>query len=697
MSQAGRRSAILIGSSQFDREPLKAKPLQCPERDVDGMHTLLSAEEFGAFDETFVFKNVHHQVALDQIDEVLSTAARDDQVLIYFSGHGKTDLPGRLYLTTANTDTRRLVTTSIPIETLRTMIELSACKKIILILDCCFGGAAGKSFVKGSVDEKLKELARGYGVYILTASTAAQTAQDGEGDGYSLLTKHIITGIKDGAAASDDGLISMDGLYRYVYAQVTGEGYQEPMRWALNVKGEDLIIARSGKKPARERQRLLTEVFIEIRNHLPPSLFAKVIQVIQERRAPFYELVEEFGRSRLTVGEFIEEWYRLESVELQPQPLPQRTEIKPISSERAKPPVATEPLASPPPSKPSSDGVQSPGGFSRKRPATTQSADADAPSTVTPKLQPALVRPRMLSRRAWLTGSVIGMPIIAFLIYLGGHKSPPTALTDPSPTPASSPNNDPSPTPASSPNNATNPSGDFSENLNGIKLEMVRVPRGTYKMGSPEGSGSNEEHPQHDVTVPGFQIGKFEVTQAQWKAVMGDSNNPSSYKGDKLPVENVSWNEAKVFCETLSGMTGKNYRLPSEAEWEYACRAGNTGDYAGELQEMAWYSLNSGNITHAVGRKMKNVFGLFDMHGNVWEWCEDVWHADYNGAPVNGSAWINGGDQRLRVIRGGEQGSDADNCRSAKRNYGTPDTRQKGIGFRVVVSASPLQINSRQK
>lgn len=317
MSQTGRRSAILIGSSQFDKEPLKAKPLKCPERDVDGMHELLAAAELGAFGEVFVFKNSHHQAALDQIEEVLTSAARDDQVLIYYSGHGETDLPGRLYLTATNTDTKKLVSTSIPIDTLRTMIENSLCRKIILILDCCFGGAAGKSFVKGSVDEKLKELARGYGIYILTASTAAQTAQEREGDDYGLLTKHIIAGIKEGVAANDDGLISMDSLYRYVYVQVTAEGYQEPMRWALNVKGEDLIIACSSAIYSEERLQDFIKLIgdLESKRELDENLCDEVRFYIrqnqQKRDKKFFGLINQLYKQELTPGKFTSQWYKI--------------------------------------------------------------------------------------------------------------------------------------------------------------------------------------------------------------------------------------------------------------------------------------------------------------------------------------------------------------------------------------------------
>ncbi|MDQ3010070.1 MAG: SUMF1/EgtB/PvdO family nonheme iron enzyme [Acidobacteriota bacterium] len=597
MSQAGRRSAILIGSSQFDREPLKAKPLQCPERDVDGMHTLLSAEEFGAFGEVFVFKNVHHQAALDQIDEVLSTAARDDQVLIYFSGHGETDLPGRLYLTTANTDTRRLVTTSIPIETLRTMIELSACKRIILILDCCFGGAAGKSFVKGSVDEKLKELARGYGVYILTASTAAQTAQDGEGDGYSLLTKHIITGIKEGAAANDDGLISMDGLYRYVYAQVTGEGYQEPMRWALNVKGEDLIIARAAALYSAERLQAFKKLInrLEEEQELEDEICDQVRLAIRQnqpkRDKRLFELLNRL-HSGLKPGVFATLWSKETRIAGQSTPA---TFVVPPSGGR------------PAEAKPATHQAQPPEGGTTNKPSKSETTKVAA--------------------------------------------------------------------------------NGFTDDLNGVPLEMLYVPGGKFKMGTPKGSGHDDERPQHDVTVPAFYMGKFQITQAQWKAVMED--NPSHFKGDDLPVETVSWEEAEEFCQKLQQMSQKHYsyRLPSEAEWEYACRAGTTGDYAGKLDEMAWYDKNSGSKTHPVGQKKPNAYGLYDMHGNVWEWCEDVWHDDYKGSPTDGSAWTEGGNQDRRVVRGGSWDSNDNYCRSAVRFNYAPANLNYNIGFRVVVSA----------
>lgn len=255
----------------------------------------------------------------------------------------------------------------------------------------------------------------------------------------------------------------------------------------------------------------------------------------------------------------------------------------------------------------------------------------------------------------------------------------------------------------------------FVENLNGVKLEMTRVPSDNFLMGSTENDKVKRyktEEPQHPVNVPAFYMGRYEITQAQWKAVMG--NNPSSFKGDDLPVEMVSWNDAKAFCEKLGQMTGKPYRLPSEAEWEYACRAGTTGDYAGnlatkskygnddfgirdflagleDLNAMTWYGDNSSSKTHPVGKKEPNAFWFYDMHGNVWEWCEDIWHDSYGGAhgnpPIDGSAWLTGGEQNLRVLRGGSWNSDFQSVRSAYRDRGAPNDRGSNIGFRVAVSA----------
>ncbi len=204
------------------------------------------------------------------------------------------------------------------------------------------------------------------------------------------------------------------------------------------------------------------------------------------------------------------------------------------------------------------------------------------------------------------------------------------------------------------------------------------------------GSNAYEDaKPIHEVTIAGpFYLGKYEVTQGEWKAVTG--SNPSRFEGDdRLPVENVSWDDCQEFIAKLNGRKdGYAYRLPSEAEWEYACRAGTTGDYAGELDEMAWYRNNSGNKTHPVGKKKPNAWGLYDMHGNVWEWCQDRYHKNYNGAPTDGTAWEAGSDNE-RILRGGSWCDSAYYCRSANRLCNSPVVRDNYVGFRLVAARIP--------
>ncbi|MTJ18381.1 MULTISPECIES: bifunctional serine/threonine-protein kinase/formylglycine-generating enzyme family protein [unclassified Dolichospermum] len=241
----------------------------------------------------------------------------------------------------------------------------------------------------------------------------------------------------------------------------------------------------------------------------------------------------------------------------------------------------------------------------------------------------------------------------------------------------------------------------FTEDLgNGVTLEMVEIPGGTFIMGSPESEAQrrSNEGPQHQVTVPSFYMGKYELTQAQYQAIIG--TNPSNFKGDNRPVERVSWNNAVEFCKKLSQKTGKNYRLPSEAEWEYACRAGTTTPfYFGESITPDLVNYN-GNYTYASAQKGKyrqrttdvgtfppNSFGLYDMHGNVWEWCQDDYKNDYINAPTDGSA-LTSPSRSAKLLRGGSWSNDPGNCRSAYRSSISLDNNDLNIGFRVVCSGA---------
>ena len=234
----------------------------------------------------------------------------------------------------------------------------------------------------------------------------------------------------------------------------------------------------------------------------------------------------------------------------------------------------------------------------------------------------------------------------------------------------------------------------------GVTLEMVYIPGGSFMMGAPDDEIGcfPREMPQHQVTVSSFFFGKYPVTQEQWDAVMGD--NPSRFRGEKRPVEMIAHDDALQFCEKLSARHDRLYRLPSEAEWEYACRAGSvtpfhfgsaiTSELANYDATHSYASEPTGEYrgeTTPVGSFLPNGFGLYDMHGNVWEWCADPWHPDYEDAPRNGSAWEDGGDESLRVMRGGAWDILPKGCRSAFRDFDSPASREASYGLRVVMEA----------
>ncbi len=240
------------------------------------------------------------------------------------------------------------------------------------------------------------------------------------------------------------------------------------------------------------------------------------------------------------------------------------------------------------------------------------------------------------------------------------------------------------PAPSSSPASKT-----FT--VKGVTFNMVKVEAGTFTMGATEEQGSDVdsgEKPAHQVTLTkDYYIGQTEVTQALWQAVMG--NNPSEFKGDNLPVENVSWEDCQTFITKLNSLTGSKFRLPTEAEWEYAARGGKKSQgykYSGSntIGDVAWYNDNSGDKTHDVGTKAPNELGIYDMSGNVWEWCQDWYSKDYySSSPLSNPIGPSSGSHRVR--RGGGWYYNAWSCRVSNRDDFTPGSRYGGLGLRLVL------------
>jgi len=252
-----------------------------------------------------------------------------------------------------------------------------------------------------------------------------------------------------------------------------------------------------------------------------------------------------------------------------------------------------------------------------------------------------------------------------------------------------------------------------------LKMAFVRIEPGEFLMGSPaDEANRDKDEDAHRLRITrAFLLQNTEVTQAQWKAIMGD--NASYFKGDDLPVDNVSWEDAVAFCKKLSQREGQTFRLPTEAEWEYACRADKQGPVAGtgKLDDMAWYADNSGNqrldaakiwdtepnnyfqrmldnkcTSHPCGSKKANDWGLFDMQGNVMEWCADWYESDYySNSPRENPPGPQKSQLHSRLLRGGSWGSDVRHCRAADRDWNEPDKRSPSYGFRLLLEPTPAR------
>jgi formylglycine-generating enzyme required for sulfatase activity len=596
-----------------------------------------------------VLKNPQRQAIEDAIYKLFDNRQKDDLLLFYFSGHGVKDESGKLYLSTCATrkNNGRLVKPSaVAASTLHESINESKSQRQVVILDCCFSGAIAKGMsVKDDGTVNVQEQLGGKGRAILTSSTSTQYSFEQEGSELSVYTRYLVEGIEKGAADQDnDGWISIDELHEYASSKVREAAPAMTPEFYPVQEGHKILLAKSPKDDPKLKYRKEVERRINRGKFSIPArrllnslcrqlkLDAEVAAAIEaEVRQPYLEYQRKLEEYEETLVEVIQAESTLSKITLNDlrdyqQHLGLRDEdVAAIDRRVIK---EEEPLPSP----------------------LLRGEGAREPS---PQSPPEL-------------GDLGGK-----CLSPDSHKS-------------------------------------FTEDLgNGVTLDMVAIPGGTFLMGSPESEPerSDRESPQHTVTIQPFFMGKFPVTQAQWQVVaslpkvnIDLKSDPSYFKGANRPVEQVFRDNAVEFCRRLSKATGREYRLPSEAEWEYACRAGTTtpfhfgetittdlANYNGDSTYGSGSKGQSREQTTDVGSFPANAFGLRDMHGNVWEWCQDHWHENYNGAPTDGSAWVDGNDnQNRRMIRGGSWCFKPRLCRSASRFYYDPAYDDNFIGFRVV-------------
>ena len=644
--------ALLVGVSEYKSG---FKPLPSAIADIQAMQRVL--QEKGKFEVT-TLPNPDPQKMQLAIDQLFANRTSEDLLLFYFSGHGVKDYKRKFYLTTTETlkDKQRIIVppTAVAASYLQSQMTDSRSERQVVILDCCYSGAIAQGLtVKGEPEIDIQAELGGKGRAILTSSNSTQESFIQDSSQLSIYTHYLVEGIETGAADRDnDGLISVEELHQYTSKRVQEASPAMTPQFYPVEEGYKIFLARSPQDNPNLRYR-------------------KAVQdIVQENQGEIDQLFDRPYLDELSqnLGISVEETQKIENEVLEPlrqrQKKLQRFE-KVLSQAVQKYTVLSN--------------------NQRRKLERLQQVfglrDEDiAPIEIrlVPQLQSTTITEPESQTSEVKSNSE---QVFNFEVITVNEKGKEVKRE---------------------PGQAQY----FIEDLgNGINLDMVYIPGGSFLMGTEDEEierlvkkfswdGFRREKPQHEVTVQPFFMGKFQITQAQYQEVM--SKNPSNFKGDERPVEKVSWENAVEFCRRLSQKTGKEYRLPSEAEWEYACRAGTTTPFhfGGTItSDIANYR---GSSTYAnepkgeyrkktiqVGSFPPNAFGLYDMHGNVWEWCQDDWLDNYQDAPTDGIAWFSENSSK-KVIYGGSWDSRPDKCRSACRSPNARDNRSPDLGVRVV-------------
>jgi formylglycine-generating enzyme required for sulfatase activity len=643
-----RKIALLIGMSEYYSLGLDTLPQA--EKNADDLYRVLFDPELGDFPVRNIelLKSPDKSHMKRKIDWLFNNREKDDLLLFYFAGHGVLDEKDRLDLTATDTflkdDGCLEPSTAINSTYLLNCINNSKSERKVIILDACYSGAIAQGLTgRGTAGVKLKESFGGKGTAILASSNTLERTWDG------IYTRYLVEGIETGAADLDrDGWISLEDLHNYVVNRVSDASAQmtmTPRFIPVENRGHSIRLAKSPTDPKLKYERLLQEEYSDenwgklsdfvrsllLRKQQEWGISAAEVETIEKRVLQYPSKLLEYEQG---LTNEIQKQYPL-SAKFQAKLTEFQKYFKLRDEDIAEIHQRVLPQAPP-----------------------TQSNPAPAQTTI------PLSTFSFATAQVKVNSGLLGVTKIEIV-------------------------------------KTSSQAQYFVEDLgNGVKLEMVYVPGGQFLMGSPkeEKSSTEDERPQHSVNVPALLMSKYPVTQAQYKTIVG--SNPAHFQGSQRPVESVSWDDAQAFCQKLAKQTNKAYRLPSEAEWEYACRAGTkTPFYFGETisPDVVNYDGNYpyGQAPKGVYRESTidvgifpaNSFGLYDLHGNVWEWCQDTWHENYQGAPTDGSPWLN--KNNYRVLRGGSWRYLALYCRSAVRNGIAPGYRYYYIGFRLALSYSP--------
>jgi formylglycine-generating enzyme required for sulfatase activity/uncharacterized caspase-like protein len=690
--------ALLIGVSEYQAG---LNSLPAAVKDVQALQRVLQDRELGEFDQVKTLLNPDPYAMQFEIETFFTGRTKDDLVLLYFSGHGIKDDRGNLYFATrithknANGDLVR--TSAVSAQFVHDMLDNSRARRQAIILDCCFSGAFDPSLrLKDDGSVNLPDQLGAEGRVVLTSSSSTQYSLEQSESELSLYTRYLVEGIETGAGDLDeDGKITIKELHHYASDRVRATApSMTPKLITLKDLGFEIILSKARvTNPQLQYRKTVARfstgdkirpagraVLDTLRQHLgltqaeTDAIESEVLRSYREhlinlkkyRNTLLAEAEHEYPLSQKAQEVMVMLQKLLGLREEDVAPILQQIEAK--FNQRNKPAL----------SEPS-------------QPTITQSLISNSSLSNIQRSPTAAAEFDDLSDHAVvIAGQRLEIPTIpdaqlfefeALTIDAHGRET----------------------------NRRWQQAQYLIEDINGLIFEMVVIPGGSFLMGSSERKPLPKELPVHLVTIKPFLMSKYPVTKAQWKAVasLPQVNQklvklPSRPGGANHPVVKVSWYDAVEFCARLSQKTGHEYRLATEAEWEYACRAGTTTPFHfGETitSDLANYDgtrtfrsemkgISREKIVQVGSFSFANAFGLFDMHGNVWEWCLDHWHENYEGAPEDGSAWIDEYERLARVIRGGAQSCGPTLCRSTSRASDTANISSRNVGFRIVRSLS---------
>jgi formylglycine-generating enzyme required for sulfatase activity/uncharacterized caspase-like protein len=704
-----KKMALLIGVSEYGAG---IPPLLSALNDVEAMERVLQNPNLGNFTQVERLLNPDSVVMRIAIQKLFKTAGKEDLLLFFFSGHGITNDDNHLYLATRNTAKDDFEATAVDANFIQTQSKSCYSKRQVLILDACYSGAFANGWHTKSIGVDIKKQLGAEGRVVLTSSGATQTSFAQEGATLSLYTQYLVEGIETGAADTDnDGNIHVQELHTYAKLKVQAVKPNMTPDIILDKEGYNILLAYAPKNPEAEYRKLveqyakngeLKRIAIEVLKAKRKTLVitdAKAEEIETEVLEPFRRRLINLQSYKQYFAEEVEQQYPLdehtlkilkdyqqdvlglrdedvESMELEITSVKEAEYQKQLQIQKQQEEEALQ----------LQQQAKELSQLRLQQEAERLQRQREAEAAEQLRLQQeAEALQRQQQKEAEKNKS--GYQLKTFQFETAQINQNGTEIK-----------------------RITKSAEYFTQDLgNGVFLEMVHIPGGTFLMGSPENEKdrNSSESPQHQVTVPSFFMGKYPVTQKQWRLVaalpkvkIDLESDPSRFKGDNLPVERVSWNHTQEFCARLSLKTNQTYRLPSEAEWEYACRGGTTTPfYFGETISTGLANYD-GNYTYGggakgeyrgktteVGKFPANPCGLYDMCGNVWEWCEDEWHKNYINAPADGSAWLDKNSES-RLLRGGSWNGNPGSCRSAYRYYSNLVYYYTFIGFRVVCSGA---------